>query len=269
MGQVRPFALAIAAMLALAGNCVSAWAAPSFPPLTGRVVDAANIIPPDEEARLDQKLAGLEAQSHRQLVVATIPDLQGYEISDYGYQLGRAWGIGSKEHNDGALLIVAPKEHKVRIEVGYGLEGVLTDGLSSLIIQNTIVPRFKAGDMPGGIEGGTDALIHQLTLPDDQARQIAALSVQQQPRQPEQSSWVPGVFFFVMFFLVFILPSLLRRRRGMGYNSNGVAPMILWSVLDGLASGRSSSGGSSFGGGGGGFSGGGGSFGGGGASGSW
>jgi uncharacterized protein len=265
MGQLRPIALAIAALLALAAASVPAWADPSFPPLTGRVVDAANIIPPDEKARLDQKLAGLEAQSHRQLVVATIPDLQGYEISDYGYQLGRAWGIGSKEHNDGALLIVAPNEHKVRIEVGYGLEGVLTDGLSSLIIQNTIVPRFKAGDLPGGIEAGTDALIHQLTLPDDQARQIAAQSAQ--PLQQDDSSWFPGAFFLIMFFVVFILPALLRRRGGMSYRSSGVAPMILWGVLDGLASGRSISGGGNFGGGG--FSGGGGSFGGGGASGNW
>ena len=101
--------------------------AQTFPALSGRVVDAANIIPADQEARLDQKLAALEQNSKRQLVVTTLPDLQGYEISDYGYQLGRHWGIGDKERNDGALLIIAPKERKVRIEVGYGLEPVLTD----------------------------------------------------------------------------------------------------------------------------------------------
>src|SRR5690349_9249170 len=152
MGLRRPLALFIAGLLlALTGPFAPAPAAPTFPNLSGRVVDAANIIPPDVEARLDQKLAALETQSHRQLVVATLPDLQGYDIADYGYQLGRAWGIGSKQKNDGALLIVAPKERKLRIEVGYGLEGVLTDGMSSLIINQTILPKFKQGDMPGGI----------------------------------------------------------------------------------------------------------------------
>ncbi|MGN6500978.1 MAG: TPM domain-containing protein, partial [Tsuneonella sp.] len=149
---MRHLALILAA---LAAFIALPAAAQDFPPLTGRVVDAANVIPPEVEASLDAKLAALEQQSQRQLVVATIPDLQGYEISDYGYQLGRHWGLGDKGRNDGAILIVAPNERKVRIEVGYGLEPVLTDGLSSLIIQNDILPRFKAGDMPGGIVAGT------------------------------------------------------------------------------------------------------------------
>ena len=149
----------LALLLALLGLPAHAQ---TFPQLTGRVVDAANILPPDVEARIDQKLAALEVQSRRQLVVTTLPSLEGYEISDYGYRLGRAWGIGAKDRNDGALLIVAPNERKLRIEVGYGLEGIVTDGLSSLIIQQQIVPKFKAGDMPGGIEAGTDGLIRQL-----------------------------------------------------------------------------------------------------------
>ena len=153
--------LVLALALPWAASPAFAQRGPKFPPLTGRVTDAADVIPPDVEARLDQKLTALEAGTGRQLVVATVPDLQGYEISDYGYQLGRTWGIGSKERNDGALLIVAPKERKVRIEVGYGLEGVLTDGLSSLIISQQIVPRFKQGDLPGGIEAGTDARAFQ------------------------------------------------------------------------------------------------------------
>src|SRR3546814_3028549 len=101
--------------------------------------------------------------------VATLPDLQGYDISDYGYRLGRAWGIGDKEKNEGALLIVAPNERKVRIEVGYGLEGIMTDALSSQIIRNAITPRFKAGDLPGGIDAGVDAIGKLLTLPPDEA----------------------------------------------------------------------------------------------------
>ena len=175
-----------------------------FPELTGRVVDGANIIPDDVEARLTQKLEALETQSNRQLVVATLPDLQGYEISDYGYQLGRAWGIGSKEKNDGALLIVAPNERKLRIEVGYGLEGILTDGLSSLIIQQQIVPKFKAGDMPGGIEAGTDALITQLSLPEGEAR-IAAGQAQTVKSPEGQGDIIPIVFFGFIFLFVFVL----------------------------------------------------------------
>ncbi len=146
----------------LAAFFASPAMAQDFPELTGRVVDQADIIPADVEAQIEMRLADLEAQSQRQLVVATIPDLQGYDISDYGYQLGRAWGIGDAERNDGALLIVAPNERKTRIEVGYGLEGIMTDALSSIIIQNEILPRFRDGDMPGGIVAGTDAIAMQL-----------------------------------------------------------------------------------------------------------
>ena len=141
-------------LIALALLLPGAIAAQTFPPLTGQVVDAANIIPLEMEAGLTAKLARLEQQSQRQLVVVTLPDLQGYDIADYGYQLGRHWGIGDKERNDGALLIVAPNERKVRIEVGYGLEPVLTDGMSSLIINQAIIAHFKQGDMPAGIEAG-------------------------------------------------------------------------------------------------------------------
>jgi len=94
-------------------------------------------------------------------------DQQGYEIEDYGYQLGRHWGIGQKEKNSGALLIVVPSERKVRIEVGYGLEGQLTDAVSRLIIQNAIAPRFKAGDYAGGINRGVDDIIQALADPDE------------------------------------------------------------------------------------------------------
>lgn len=271
---IRPIRLALAqatgALLALAALLLphAAWAQ-TFPQLTGRVVDGANVIPADERARLDQKLAALEAQSHRQVVVVTLPDLQGYDISDYGYQLGRHWGIGSKDKNDGALLIVAPKERRVRIEVGYGLEPVLTDGLSSLIVQQQIVPHFKAGDMAGGIEAGTDAIIQQLTLPEDEARKIAA---EAKPQQASSGDVVgPTLFWLFLFFIFFVLPMLRRMRGGQRYGDGMLGPVILWSVLDGLSRGGRGGGwgGGSDWGGGGGFSGGGGSFGGGGSSGSW
>jgi uncharacterized protein len=245
-----------------------AAAAPQFPKLTGRVVDDADVLPPDVEQRLTQKLEALETQSRRQFVVATVPDLQGLEISDYGYQLGRAWGIGGKERNDGVLLLVAPTERKVRIEVGYGLEGVLPDGLGFLIINNDIVPRFKAGDMPAGIEAGTDAIIKQLTLPPEQAQQIAAQAVQQGKQSRDQGFPLGGIILMLFILFFFILPILRamggrgRRRRG-GFGS----PIIF--LPGGFGGGGFGGGGGWGGGGGGGFSGGGGSFGGGGASGSW
>ncbi|MDE2404040.1 MAG: TPM domain-containing protein [Sphingomonadales bacterium] len=266
-----PFRAAAAALLlALAALLPGAARAQTFPALSGRVVDAANVLPADVAQRLDGKLAALETQSHRQLVVATVPDLQGYEISDYGYRLGRAWGIGDKQRNDGVILLVAPKERKVRIEVGYGLEPVLTDGFSSLIIQQQIIPRFKSGDMPGGIEAGADAIIHQLQLPPEEARKIAA---QPAPAQrSDKGGWLPALFWLGFFFLFFVLP-FFRRRGGRAYGF-GLGQVILWSALDsamrgGRRGGGWSSGGGGDWGGGGGFSGGGGSFGGGGSSGSW
>ena len=131
----------------LAAALLLLFAAPAeaqdFPKLTGRVVDSANLLSPADEGELTQKLEALETASTRQLVVVTTPDLQGYDIADYGYRLGRAWKIGQDESNNGTLLIVAPNERKVRIEVGYGLEPILTDALSSVIIQTQILPRFR------------------------------------------------------------------------------------------------------------------------------
>jgi uncharacterized protein len=262
-----------ALLAALALLLPGAALAQQFPALTGRVVDAANILPPDVEARLTQKLAALDTQSHRQLVVATIPSLDGYDIADYGYRLGRTWQIGGKDKNDGTILIIAPTDRKVRVEVGYGVEGIITDGLSSLIIQNSVIPRFKAGDMPGGIEAGTDALIAQLTLPEDQARQLAAQAQAQAiARPPAQSGGIDfsTIVFLIFFFLFFVLPLIRAMRGGKRYRGRG--PVVIWPGSTGSGWGGGgggwSSGGSDFGGGGG-FSGGGGSFGGGGASGSW
>lgn len=245
--------------------------AQTFPQLTGPVVDGAEIIPADVEARLVQKLTALKAQSQRELVVVTLPDLQGYDIADYGYKLGRTWQLGDKARDDGAILIVAPTERKLRIEVGYGLEPVLTDGMSSLIINRQIVPRFKAGDMPGGIEAGTDAIIAQLSLPAEEAQQVAA-----QAQAKPASDGIPiGVIIWLLIFAFFFVLPLVRRLGGgrrYGRRSSGLGEIILWEVLSAAARGSSGSGGGSWGGGGGGggsWGGGGGSFGGGGASGSW
>ena len=237
----------------------------TFPALTGRVVDGANLLSPAENAELSAKLEALETQSRRQLVVATVPDLQGYEIEDYGYQLGRTWGIGDKERNDGVLFLIAPNERKVRIEVGYGMEGILTDALSSLIIQNDILPRFRDNDMPGGILAGADALIQQLSLPEDEARAVAL-----QAAQESKSSGNGDMIFFWIMIAIFIF--MLSIVGGLNASSGrkhrrGAGPVVIWG--SGSGSDWGGGGGGSSWGGGGGFSGGGGSFGGGGASGGW
>jgi uncharacterized protein len=122
-----------------------------FPALTGRVVDEANVLDSAQRAALTARLAAFEEKTTDQLVVVTLKSLQGTSIEDLGVQLGRNWQIGQKDKNNGILLIVAPSERKVRIEVGYGLEGTLTDAISRLIIENSIIPRFRSNDFAGGI----------------------------------------------------------------------------------------------------------------------
>lgn len=259
--------LAVLALMALAG---AAFAAPTFPKLTGRVVDEANMLSPAVEQQLTEQLAGLEASTGRQVVVATLPSLQGYEIEDYGYQLGRAWKIGDEKRDDGVLLIIAPNDRKVRIEVGYGLEPILTDALSSTIIQTAILPDFKAGKMEAGVVAGTEAIVQQLSLPDDQAKAIAAKPVE--PSSHFESSGSPLIFFILFGIWLFgiLLRGFGRLLSGRHRRFRGRESSSLWWLLPLFFSGSSDggSGGGSWGGGGG-FSGGGGSFGGGGSSGGW
>jgi uncharacterized protein len=254
---MRAFLTLIAVSLAL--SVAPARAAPTFPALTGRVVDEAGILTPATEAAIEQESAALEQKTGRQFVVATLKSLQGLEIEDYGYQLGRAWGIGSKDRNDGALLIVAPNERAVRIEVGYGLEGVLTDALSSAIVQGRILPRFRAGDMDGGVKAGADAVVEQLGLDPEAAKARVQQASQQAKRQPGPDI---GTIVFIVIFVFFILSGMFgRRRSGLG----ALWPLIF---MGGGGGGRNDRWGGG-GGWGGGFGGGGGSFGGGGASGRW
>lgn len=253
--------LAFALLILVASS--AAVAAPTFPPLTGRVVDNAQLLSPQAEARLTDELAALEQKTGRQLVVATLPSLQGYEIEDYGYQLLRAWGIGRKGENDGVILIVAPNEKSVRVEVGYGLEPVLTDALSSVIIQRALLPAFREGRFEAGIVAGADALVKQLSLPDSEARTLVAqAAAQPRTKSPQPGSSLPLILGIV--FVVLMLSGSLRvfgaRRTGMGLW--WLASAVLSSGGRGRGSGGSWSGG-------GGFSGGGGSGGGGGASGRW
>jgi uncharacterized protein len=239
----------------------------TFPPLAGRVVDEAGILDPATQAALQRKLADLEAKSTDQLVVVTLKSLQGTSIEDYGYQLGRAWQIGQKGKNNGVLLIVAPSERKVRIEVGYGLEGSLTDAVTRLIIENSILPRFRANDFAGGITRGVDDIVSVLTGNAAEWKQRAA-------KRPDNFSPVvtAGALLLLVLIAILVLHRRYRsmmhppRRRGLWGQTGGPV------VFPGSGSGSSGSSGSSWDSGsssGGGFSGGGGSFGGGGSSGSW
>jgi len=283
--MMRHLSHAILALLLLFP--AAAQAAPTFPKFTGLVTDAANIIPADQKAALEAKLEAFQQQTKRQLVVATIPDLQGDDIADYGYQLGRAWGVGLKGADNGAILIVAPNEHKVRVEVGYGLEPVLTDAFSSVVIQQKILPRFKSGDMAGGISAGVDALTQQLSLPDDEAKakvDAAAKQYDASHRARQSGGHIPfGAIIWIVIVGVVIVSHVGRRAGGRYYRGGGGSnwPIWLWAASEMMDNGRrgggSWGGGSSGGGGGGGggwtgggfTGGGGGSFGGGGASGSW
>jgi uncharacterized protein len=253
---IRSFLIAFALLIAAAGPSHAADA-PNFPPLTGRVVDQAGVLSAEAQDRLTGELAAHEKRTGQQVVVAVVKSLDGQPIEDYGYQLGRAWGIGQKGKNTGAILLVAPTEHKVRIEVGYGLEGDLTDAIDSTIINGVITPRFRQGDMEGGIVEGAEQILR--VLGDDPAAAPPPLA-QHQHHQQGHGSPFSILFTFLIFGLFFWLSR--RSRGGMG---SAVLPFL-------IASSWSSRGGSGFcggGGGGGGFSGGGGSFGGGGASGSW
>nr|WP_294847930.1 TPM domain-containing protein [uncultured Sphingomonas sp.] len=246
----------------------------NFPKLSGRVVDQARLLSAAQVADLTSKSAALEAATGRQFVVATVDSLNGHTIEDYGYQLGRVWGIGQEKQDDGVILLVAPNQRKVRIETGYGARVFLTDAVSSVIINQNILPAFRNGDMGGGIVAGADQIINLMQMsPEDAARYAQQAAAAQQKRQnSDDVGFLPVIFWmFIILFVIFpIVRSVLGggrkyRRRGGGH----AGPIILWGPGDsgsGWSSGSGWGGGSSdFGG----FSGGGGSFGGGGASGSW
>jgi uncharacterized protein len=126
------------------------------------VVDRADLLSAEQEATLTGELRSVEDRTKHQFVVVTVPSLGGHRIEDYGVYLGRSWGVGRKDVNDGVLLIVAPTERKVRIEVGYGLEQALKDEEAKRIIDDDILPRFRTGDMAGGIKAGADGIIEEI-----------------------------------------------------------------------------------------------------------
>jgi uncharacterized protein len=283
-------ALGILALLLVASPAV----AQSFPELTGRVVDQANLLSPAQEAELTAKSEALEARTGAQFVVATVNSLDGLTIEDYGNRLGRHWAIGREKEDDGIILLVAPNERQVRVETGYGAEGFLPDILAGRIIRNDILPRFRDGDMGAGIMAGANAILGQMQLEPEEARaRVDEARVSEAQRGARGFNPFPLIFWGMV--LLFVLLSIARkssgqryrgsggkgrgRRRGRGFSSGDLA-IVLWglSALSGSRGGGRGGGfgggfgGGGFGGGGfggGGFGGGGGGFGGGGASGSW
>lgn len=264
----------------------NALAAADFPSLTGRVVDAASLLPEDVQQQLEQQLEQHEQETSNQVVVVTLPSLQGYAIDDYGYQLGRHWGIGQAERDNGVLLIVAPNEREVRIDVGYGLEGVLTDAGSHAIIEDVMLPQFRDNHYEAGILQGVNAILGTLQG-----------SYEPVARRPTIDH---NILFMLFIFIISVgerFASLFSSRLVSAGVLGGIAGVIGWLLLGSLAIGlamaffvalfhlftaggggpgssrgygNSRSGGFGSGGGfGGGFGGGGGSFGGGGASGRW
>lgn len=233
---MRQFFIGLCGVILLAWSAI---AAPNFPALTGRVVDDAHILSARTHQQLEQSLADYEAGTSNQVVVATLSSLGGLAIEEYGVQLGRQWQIGQKGKDNGVLLIVAPNEHEVRIEVGYGLEGTLTDAASSQIINQIILPDFRAKNMEKGVVDGTQAVLSVL----------GGKGIPAHAATPPLTKWQ---LLLILFCVIGFIWLCIRH------------PIIAWWIFDsairfGGSSGR----------GGGGFSGGGGSFGGGGASGRW
>jgi uncharacterized protein len=240
-------------------------AAPVFPELTGRVVDDANLLTYPEEVAITADLKALEDKSSDQVVVVTLPSLQGYTIEDFGYQLGRHWGIGTSRFDNGVILLVAPNERKVRIEVGTGLEGTLTDALSKLIIENAILPRFREGDFAGGVKDGVRDIILVLT---GDAAEVEQRGKARQDADNPTIDWIIVILFLVIWlWIAYSIWRSARQAARAGRSGTGsiLVPGPSWDGGNSSGGGWSSGGGSS----GGGFSGGGGSFGGGGASGGW
>src|SRR5580700_2347043 len=189
--------------MALVCCLVTAAFALDFPQLTGRVVDQAGVMSADSRSAIETKLKDLEDKSGIQLVVATVKSLQGSDIETYANQLFRFWKLGQAQKNNGVLLLVAPAEHKVRIEVGYGLEGTLTDALSSVIISSAIIPRFKTNDFAGGIERGVDGIISVLS--GDTADWQPKVNV----RKDDPSSIFQGLFPILLVVLLIIVVGYL------------------------------------------------------------
>ncbi|HSQ52498.1 MAG TPA: TPM domain-containing protein [Nitrospiraceae bacterium] len=268
------------------------------PPLTGRVVDRAQVLPADVAASLAHDLEAHEAKTGNQVAVLILPTLEGEPLEEFSHRVAVTWKLGQKGTDNGVLLLIALRERKVRIEVGYGLEGTLTDLRAAHIIRQEIVPRFRSGDLPGGIASGVQAILGTIE---------GVYTATEAPPVGVHTGDEPSGFEYVIigvivgFMAGLLLSHGLQSTRALlgsvlaflvaqfasvllGVIAAGVTALLLWLIVqanrgrgrgggwgDGVVMGPGGGFGGSFGdsGGGGGFSGGGGDFGGGGASGGW
>lgn len=230
---------------------VRAGYALDVPPLAGRVNDLAGMISPETESALDGRLAALEEKESTQVVILTVPSLEGEPVEDFSIRVAEAWKIGQKGVDNGILFLVSRDDRKVRIEVGYGLEGRMTDLLAGRIVDNEVVPLFRAGRFDAGFQQGVESII---------------LAVQGEykakPGSGREGGGLPLLTLLVLAILfLYFFSQISGGNRGGGPFIYGGGP-----GSGGFSGGGSFGGGGGFGGG---FSGGGGSFGGGGASGDW
>ncbi|HEY5743556.1 MAG TPA: TPM domain-containing protein [Terrimicrobiaceae bacterium] len=222
------------------------------------VVDRAHVLSPQTSARLNSRLEAFERDTSNQVIVATFPKIpDGYALEDFTQRAAEAWGIGQSKNDNGVVLFVFPSERKTRIEVGYGLEGVLPDILAKRIIENEMLPAFRAGNFDLGIERAVNAILQATRGEYQGSGQTTADSA-----EDTGGSWFMFVFFLLILMVV-LSANRGARRRGTYYGPGGTRTVWTPPIVGGWSGGGRSSGS------GGSFGGGGGSFGGGGASGSW
>lgn len=212
--------------------CIAAFGALSFPELSGRVVDEVGLLSRERQVMLSQKLEAIETNSSAQVVVAIVKTLQGYDIAEYGYRLGRHWGIGQKGADNGVILIVAPYEKKIRIEVGYGLEDRLTDAKAHQIINDVILPRFKDKDVFGGLDAG----VFEIAVVINSAAQIK--SVKQDDNTGKHRSLnalytvTAMIFVPLLFFVLWITKTLIQNKKVRkiinGILAGSIAAVVTW-----------------------------------------
>jgi uncharacterized protein len=231
-------------------SAFSASANTEFPKLTGRVVDQAGMLSQSVESQLERAFKQHEAETGNQLVVATVVDLGSKTIEQYGYMLGRYWALGQKDKNNGLLLLISKTDRKMRIEVGYGLEGLMTDALAASIVQYTIVPYFKRGDFDGGVIAGARQILKLLS---GETVKLPAATNSQDELNPIVALLLIGGLLLLLFAV-----NWFRITRPYGIDSNYHYGPSAGGFSGGFSGGF-----------GGGFSGGGGSFGGGGGGGGW
>lgn len=268
---------AVLAPLILAVSGTAAHAAMPARP-DGPVLDAAGIIPGADEAALDARLRTYNKDTGRAIIVATVTSLDDQPVDAYAQALADSWDIGGAETEQGVLFLIAPTERRIRIHTARGVQERLPDVLAGRIIRETVTPRFKAKDFPGGIDAGVDAIIAQLNRDPAEAKAIAeaAAAAAAQRRTGDGFSIGAAVFWIILVLFLLMLFSRGRRRAHRGHSTAGV---VLWEVgnlaaniaLNAALNGRGGDGGGWSGGGSdfGGFGGGGSGFDGGGASGDW